>query len=192
LEISRLKSRGPHAAQHVAAGRLPGGELRGPQRSEEGLAGRARPVPWQTWLHEASVPVRSCLLELEESWNFAGGPKGGSCLIVPIELRCLHMHCSYRGTVCQKIALWYYLFSRELNLDLLRLRSVEKHGSLSLGALMRRSFLDQTEFRRTGHGLAYVIDLQAKVMQPRTVLRKPGLQGMFGRERLDQLEMRVA
>ena len=66
-----------------------------------------------------------------------------------------------------------------------------KQRSLSLRALMGRVCRCQAELRRLGHGVAHVIDSQAEVMHPGPMFREPGLYWMIGRERLDQLQVRV-
>src|SRR5262245_56699432 len=57
---------------------------------------------------------------------------------------------------------------------------------------MRRWRCRQTEFRRLRHGRIHIVNAEAEVMQTWTVIREPGVQRMFGRKRLDQLQMRVA
>lgn len=85
------------------------------------------------------------------------------------------------------------LFAGDFELHLLRGLFVEEQSSLSRGPLMRsRGGWRQPLLGQFDKRLPDVIDTQAEMVQPWTVLSEPGVERMFWRQRFDQLQVRSA
>ena len=84
------------------------------------------------------------------------------------------------------------LAAGDFHLYVLRRGLVEEEGAFALRALMRQCVARKPGGAQGVTRNVNIVHLETCVMQARTLVREPGVQRMIGRQRFDQLEMRVA